>query len=241
MIIGDNFVFIHVPRTAGTTAEDLFRSKYGLEPIYGEQHDIFANLEEHDRQKFIFGFVRNPYSQEFSNYFYHTQQSGWPHISFEEWVRLRFDDEIKELEDKYINQKIIISTNKKKYYRECFDYGSVFCNNSQYGFFCDEYGKCRASKIYRYEELGESWEDISERIGMDMRFSEISQDHPSEIYKEYYNDYTYDKITEVRKKDLELFGYTFDGYSGECSVNYSNGRIPKDYCYVKSTGMFFEL
>ena len=109
MIIGENFVYIHVPRTAGTTAEDLFRSRYGLEPIYDEQHDVFSNLEEHDRQKFIYGFVRNPYSQEFSNYFYHTQQSGWPHISFEEWVRLRFNDQLKELEDKYIKKKICSS------------------------------------------------------------------------------------------------------------------------------------
>ena len=46
MIVGENFVYIHVPRTAGTTAEDLFRSRHGLEPIHNEQHDIFADLEE---------------------------------------------------------------------------------------------------------------------------------------------------------------------------------------------------
>lgn len=239
MIVGENFVYIHVPRTAGTTAEDLFRSRHGLEPIHNEQHDIFADLEEEHRNKFVFGFVRNPYSQEFSNYFVHSHQAGWPHISFEEWVRLRFDSHIKYIEDKYVYQRIIIATNKRRHYKECLEYASVFCYNPQYGFFCDETGKCRVSKIYRYEELKESWDDISERIGIDMKFNEIIEDHPSQIYKEYYNDYTYDKITEVRKKDIELFGYTFDGYSGECSINYQNGKIPKEYCYVRKNDVLF--
>jgi len=200
MIITDKFVFIHVPRTGGTTVEDLFKERHGLK--YYHQHDGVRELKESDYDKFIFGFVRNPYAQEFSCWALHTNfgDSDWPQLTFDEWVKLRFDDGYDDMVEKYS-----VGTKKRKeYVIKCLQYGKTFSINGMYDFFLDDQNICRASKIYKFEELSDSWKEITEIIGMDMTFETWPV---SEKYKEYYTDYTYQKVTENRKTDLEMFGY----------------------------------
>jgi len=200
MIITDKFVFIHVPRTGGTTVEDLFKERHGLKYYY--QHDGVRELKESDYDKFIFGFVRNPYAQEFSCWALHTNfgDSDWPQLTFDEWVKLRFDDGYDDMVEKYS-----VGTKKRKeYVIKCLQYGKTFSINGMYDFFLDDQNICRASKIYKFEELSDSWKEITEIIGMDMTFETWPV---SEKYKEYYTDYTYQKVTENRKTDLEMFGY----------------------------------
>ena len=101
MIKNDKFVYIHVPRTGGCTVEDLFEKKHGL--VYSQQHDTVRDLGTEDYGKFIFGFVRNPYAQEYSNWTLHCVNTDWPPLSYEEWIRLRFDNAIEELKEKYVH------------------------------------------------------------------------------------------------------------------------------------------
>jgi len=200
MIITDKFVFIHVPRTGGTTVEDLFKERHGLK--YYHQHDGVRELKESDYDKFIFGFVRNPYAQEFSCWALHTNfgDSDWPQLTFDEWVKLRFDNGYNDMVEKYS-----VGTKKRKeYVIKCLQYGKTFSINGMYDFFLDDENICRASKIYKFEELSDSWKEITEIIGIDMTFETWPA---SERYKEYYTDYTYQKVTENRKTDFEMFGY----------------------------------
>ena len=201
MIKNDKFVYIHVPRTGGCIVEDLFEERHGLD-YGGVQHDTVRDLTEEDYNKFIFGFVRNPYAQEFSCWALHTNfgDSDWPQLTFDEWVKLRFDDGYDDMVEKYS-----VGTKKRKeYVINCLQYGKTFSINGMYDFFLDDQNICRASKIYKFEELGDSWKEITEIIGIDMTFETWPV---SEKYKEYYTDYTYQKVTENRKTDLEMFGY----------------------------------
>ena len=200
MIKNDKFVYIHVPRTGGTTVEDLFEKRHGL--VYSQQHDTDRDLEPEDYGKFIFGFVRNPYSQEYSNWTLHCVNTDWPPLTFEEWVRLRFDNAIEELKEKYVHG----TEQRQNHVLDCLDHGTKFCIRGQRDFF-QKGDVILASKIYRFEELKESWDEISNRIGLDMRFDTYP---PSDKYKQAYNEYTYDMVTRVRCRDLQTFNYSFD-------------------------------
>ena len=200
MIKNDKFVYIHVPRTGGCTVEDLFEKKHGL--VYSQQHDTVRDLGTEDYGKFIFGFVRNPYAQEYSNWTLHCVNTDWPPLSYGEWIRLRFDNAIEELKEKYVHG----TEQRQKYVLECLKYGTEFCIRGQRDFF-QKGDVILASKIYRFEELKESWDEISDRIGLDMRFDTYP---PSDKYKQAYNEYTYDMVTKVRCRDLQTFNYSFD-------------------------------
>ena len=200
MIKNDKFVYIHVPRTGGCTVEDLFEKRHGL--VYSQQHDTVRDLEPEDYGKFIFGFVRNPYSHEYSCWTLHGPETDWPPLTFDEWVRLRFDNAIEELKEKYVHG----TDHRKKYITRCLEYGTRFSNRGQLDFF-QKGGVILSSRIYKFEEMEESWNEISDRIGLDMRFKTWPA---SDKYKQFYNDYIYDTITKKRCLDLQTFNYSFD-------------------------------
>lgn len=200
MIKNDKFVYIHVPRTAGCTAEDLFHERHGL--TYHYQHNTVRDLEAEDYSKFIFGFIRNPYSQEYSCWKLHCVDTDWPKLTFREWIKLRFDNGIEELKEKFLK-----GTKKRRdHINMCLEYATKFCINGQLDFFKKD-DKIIASKIYQFENLKESWNEISDNIGLDMRF----ETHALDItYKTVYNNYTYDVVTKVKHSDLKHSSYTFD-------------------------------
>jgi hypothetical protein len=215
MITQNNWQYVHIPRTAGTHAEQLFLTRHGLD-ITHSQHAIIGD-ESITQQKFRFGFVRNPYAQEYSSWELHCVDTDWPRITFEDWVLWRYVD------------PVIAKTYDFSAVPDNETYGRLFNINPSAGYFCDYSGVCCASKIYRYEELQSSWADISVHIGLDMNFPINSI---SERYKSAYTNRIFDIITEHRHTDLELFGYGFDNYTGDCSINYEIGPIKQQNYYM---------
>ena len=81
MIYNDDFVFIHNPRTSGTSI-----SKYLVQfknaQYTGVKHDKIKDLDIKNR--YAFGFVRNPYSRFYS--FYTLIRTSKSFKSFNEWL-----------------------------------------------------------------------------------------------------------------------------------------------------------
>lgn len=67
MIIGPDFVFIAVPRTASNAMARLFLPKFGGQN-YGKHH--LRTVPERHRRKFTFAVVRNPYDRVFSMWYH---------------------------------------------------------------------------------------------------------------------------------------------------------------------------
>ena len=217
MIKNDNWVYIHVPKTAGTTTELLFEKQYFLK-VEDEVHTTVYDIED-KKDKFIFGFVRNPYTYEWSIWNYHKKSWGI-FDEFDEWCAFRFDGKKDECYEKYPKKKGEL------------DYGYILFIRSQAGYFCDENKKCIASKIYRFEQLRDSWDDIQNRINMDIKMDVYDRVYKDD-YKRDYTDYSYDLITKHRAKDIELFGYNFDGFEGDCPLDYSVDYVGKNYAYTR--------
>ena len=71
MNIGSNFVYIHVPKTAGSSLEKMLETRHGIPKARMHMHSAAIDIPEADRSKFVFGFVRHPILAEYSNYRYH--------------------------------------------------------------------------------------------------------------------------------------------------------------------------
>ena len=225
MIKNDNWVYIHVPKTAGTTTELLFEKQYFLK-VEDEQHTTVYDIEDKN-DKFIFGFVRNPYTYEWSIWNYHKNSWGI-FDEFDEWCAFRFDGKRDECYEKYEHMPVRQRSGSK----EELDYGYTLFIRSQAGYFCDENKKCAASKIYRFEQLRDSWDDIQNRINMDIKMNVYDREYKDD-YKREYTDYSYDLITKHRAKDIELFGYNFDGFEGDIPLDYSVDYVGKNYAYTR--------
>jgi len=91
MTIGPSFVFIHVPRTAGTTMARKFLPQFGGE-LVGKDHERIVP-GEHQR-KFTFTVVRNPYDRMLSCWYHlrrNDQTRGIRDIGFPGFMELVMD------------------------------------------------------------------------------------------------------------------------------------------------------
>lgn len=158
MIIGNNFVWIHVPKCAGSSFEEMMEERHGL-PISIHQHSTARDIPVEHRGKTIIGFMRNPLQAEVSNWRYHN--FSWENngtFTFERWCRWRYE----ERQD----WGYFMGLNLKD-----AEYGHVFNVRQQAGYFCDEEGHCLADHIFRFSELDESLKKISNLTGLDCNIS----------------------------------------------------------------------
>lgn len=92
-IIHDDFVFIHIPKTGGTSIRQMFIRDYpGSLTIYGEKHlplrEYFDSLVQ---DRFKFTIVRNPYERQVSFYqhFLRNLAATPEEISFKDFFYMR--------------------------------------------------------------------------------------------------------------------------------------------------------
>ena len=70
MVIGKNFIFIHVPKTAGNSIIKAINP----EKVYKPNHQPFFQVSDSLKaEKFSFGFVRNPWDRVCSLYHFRVQ------------------------------------------------------------------------------------------------------------------------------------------------------------------------
>ena len=230
MISTDKWVYIHVPKTAGTYVENLFLKHYDL-MVEDEIHTTVYDIKD-KKDKFIFGFVRNPYSSEWSLWNY-CHRSWGIFKDFDEWCAFRFGGKREEGYEKYEHLPVHMHDGSRNGSKMQLDYCYDLFIRSQAGYFCDENQKCIASQIYRFEELRESWNDIQKRIDVDIQMNFDDSVYQSSDYKEVYTDYSYDLVSKYKAKDLEVFGYDFDGYSGDVPLKFTTDYVGHNYAYTR--------
>ena len=199
------FIFIHIPKTGGTSVEDtLFssktRTKKNLWGGYdsnkyqtgGLQHlmashiltevggDIFSKY-------FKFSFVRNPWDKMVSQYNYTIAKRPdlMRHIGITESTS--FKD--------YINHVIVAKLHVQ------WDH--------QYKFLYDGNGKLLVDFIGRFENFQEDFDIVCDKIKIPRQKLPHTKKSKREHYTEYYDDETRQIVAEKYAKDIEYFGYEF--------------------------------
>ncbi len=181
----DNFIFIHINKTGGSSIEKAlnipFEHLTALEKI--EQ----IGQADWDR-KFTFAVVRNPWDKVVSHYHYRIQRDqtklNMSNVSFEKWVHLSYGAQ----DPKYYNNPRMFQ--------------------AQLDWISNEDGEIIVDKIIRFESLHKGFSEICATIGKNAELPHLkaSKHHN---YRDYYSEET-KKIVEIWfQEDIDEFGYSF--------------------------------
>jgi len=201
-------IFVHIPKTAGTSIEylldmhgckkDIGINRYldqepDFEHLFGSglQHLSAKEIEKIIGQKifkeyFKFSIIRNPYDRL---------------ISYFAW-----------LDGKWVNNKMLTKENFYKYLNEYRLLNYIpFYNNfpkPQYKYLYIK-KKLAVDFIIRYERLEEGIKEISSKIGLNINLPlRMKSFHMN--YREYYNFNTVNIVRRLYYKDFKLFNYNLE-------------------------------
>ena len=148
------------------------------------------NLTDDDikHNYFVFTFVRNPFEKIVSCYRYLGELVGA--TSFENFL----EDKLLDDDGYFTNGHWL----PYHYYVECD--GEIFTDF-----------------IGRFENLHHDWDFIQDKLSLSNSWNRVILPHLGETswaqgnysYREYYTDYTIDIVSDIYRRDLELFGYGF--------------------------------
>tara|TARA_Y100000592_G_C5366952_1_gene266534 strand:+ start:175 stop:813 length:639 start_codon:yes stop_codon:yes gene_type:complete len=205
------FIFVHIPKCAGTSIEkallkyegldidsndkfyldsmpELIKKEYLLDyPPHSYSQHFFLNQYEQSLASnyYCFAFVRNPWDLMVSEYFY-ILKNYEINLSFEEFIKT--GDKLKEI----------------KGFRWFVERGHHLL--PQVNFLSEN-----IDFIGRFENLQDDFDTICDNI----KISRIDLPHYNSTnrnhYTTYYNSSTRETVLKRYKKDIEYFNYKFEG------------------------------
>ena len=227
-------IFIHIPKTAGQSIERVFLNlldlkwetraplllRYNDRPELGPPSLAHLKANEYVRYQYLsqelfdkyykFAFVRNPWDRMVSIYKYYNYDTRF---EFKSFLLNVFKNEIWH--DKY------------------------WFVGPQSGFVCGEDDTMLVDFVGRYENLQNDFNHVCKKIGLppieiphankSSLTSPILSFNPKRLikyvryqikgkyipmfkrYQDYYDDETRELIADLYRRDIELFGYEFEG------------------------------
>lgn len=155
-------------------------------------------LEGKPRENFyVFSFVRNPWDRVVSSFFY-LNKGG-----------------IRTGEDKRDREKYIHKYNGDfgAFVRDAFLTNEIFQQihfRPQYEWITNENGDLLTDFIGRHENLQRDFDFLCDTIGFPKKPLGHTNTSKHDNYKKYYTSETSEIIRKAYKKDIELFGYSFE-------------------------------
>jgi hypothetical protein len=211
-----NFLFVHIAKTGGTSMRAALRRLQWRDPLYWPQwlcaridhatgHRIAAKLPRHApvvtaqhmlpaevfSRLFKFAFVRNPWDLQVSSW--HHLRRERPRLlegldSFDDFIRYKLDPE------RPAQFHLDVSI------------------RSQREYLVDLNDRIIVDYIGRYENLADDYRTIAERLGVRLpALPEKRRAKDREDYRCYYSNALAELVGEAFKRDVETFGYCFDG------------------------------
>lgn len=195
-----NFLFIHIPKTAGNSIQNVLRhfcedeliSPFQYQDGYERfelfhpefdirKHSTFEDYckqlgEELLSQMYVFSCVRNPFERLFSFYFS-------PHRGLVNWNKFEFIKLLKTV-------------------KPAIDYLAK--------------GKDRSieniSYIMRYEALKTDFDEVRKQLNLTIADLKVLNASGKPNFRDFYDDEIIAQIIENHKEDFEVFGYSTNPY-----------------------------
>jgi len=178
-------VFIHVPKTAGTSMERL--------PfVGGNGHQTARELIQHQaKDYFSWGFVRNPFDRILSAY--HSLKANKSHstpdvdkLSFDEWIA-------SGAESRTSLFWTYAHTQPMAYY------------------LCDDNSKVLVDYVGRFESLAQSWVSICEKLNCESQtLPKVNVAAKRPHWSTFYNNATTkQRVKDIYKTDFDIFNYDY--------------------------------
>lgn len=182
------FIFIHIPRTGGTSISDSL----GFNGYFKQKHrnfnDLKANLTMGSlKSYFKFTFIRNPWAIMISKYktdWYNSSRPGW-------------GGEIGINSGKGLKHFLL------NYKHPKHERGDTFF---------DYFDPTEIDFIGRYENRVNDLKFISSKINVNINpnfFVKMPGSEKNQHYTDYYDDETRDMVFQKYEKEIKYFGYKF--------------------------------
>ena len=209
------FLFVHIPKTGGTSIRAALRYYKWSDPYRiplflcsrlsaFTGHRLACKLPRHAKiiaahemlprdffdSLFKFAFVRNPWDLQVSSYHHILRER--PHLladikDFETFIKVKLDPDRPPV------------------------YHFDVTTTPQSDYLIDLKGRILVDYIGRYESLEEDFKGVCKRIGIKPpRLPHKRKAVDRWDYRRYYSDHTAELIANHFKRDIELFGYSFD-------------------------------
>ena len=193
------FIFIHIPKTGGTSIEYVFnkRSVKFKHRTLRKYEELYQQIDQY----YKFSFVRNPWDITVSMFnFLWKQKSPWA----KQW---RKDHDISKLSFK----EWVTHSSFQAPTLRCMDINKT--NKGHDGDFSSwlTSEKYTVDFIGRFENLQEDFNTICDKIGIPRQKLPKINKTKHKHYTEYYDEETKQIVAEKYAKDIERFGYKFEG------------------------------
>lgn len=203
----NNSLFIHIPKTSGTSITHQFNV---VQPLYNKHstlNEIYNELGiDYIKSKSPFTIVRNPYDRLVSWFYFHIdlvdplyRKKLYPYDSFKDWI--------KDGAPIHWTSMFAQDSSPK-------DFPDIFKNTSKL------YKPRWISSANFFSQL--SWTTVNDDILIDdnriFKFEEITKRLNTHVnkgkrgleYKKYYDEESYNIVTNLCKTDLEYFNYNYE-------------------------------
>jgi len=190
------FIFIHIPKTGGTSIEKIFYHDADKKDVENKHHK-FSQIKN-DKNYFSFSFVRNPWDLTVSmyNYLWVSEFSfpkSWRNTN-PEFAKLSFSDWVTH---------------------DYFQTGTIRCIDvpRREGEGLLQYDWIKSDKnidfIGKFENLQADFNFVCGKIGIKPRKLPHVNNTNHRHYTQYYNKETSEIVAEKYARDIEYFNYEF--------------------------------
>jgi len=191
------FIFIHIPKTAGTSITYMFRKEIKsikqyspIKPKHPKLISLAHKIQDSLDNYYSFTIVRNPWDRMVSAFHYH--------------------------------QNFILQCNPNNIFHNFNDYIKCIINNcrvkdihffriKQIEYIRNKNGLCIINEVFRFEEgMDKIWKIILSRLHVDKFYPLVKKiKKPRPHYRKYYNNHTREMVAKYFEEDIDYFKYTF--------------------------------
>jgi len=201
------FIFIHVPKTGGTSIENAL----GLSgPRHNTALEYLNHYPEIWESYFTFSFVRNPWDRLFSYYNFRRrirQLEAENTLTFKEWL-VRIAELVKSENHKRLNVEFAPRLGVGTIEKNHAEGWRVKLDNALY-MLTDEHGKVIVDFIGRFERLQQDFDIVCDKLNIAPRKLPCTNKSQHDPYWKYYDGDGEKIVAELCQKDIALFGYQF--------------------------------
>ena len=185
-----SFLFIHIPKTGGTSINAAFNFPKPNSLVQIKKHYRWCHIKpvlkpEIWEPSFKFCFIRNPWDRLFSHYRFRKRrlksQDLAHYKTFEHWLNY-----------------------------ELFENPKIGHLRPQLEWIKDEQGRIDMDFIGKFEQLQADFEIICQRNQLQLSLPHYEKSHPAIDYKKQYTPEMIDLVGKFYQEDIAYFQYTFD-------------------------------